>query len=160
MSDPSSLTTNLQIATYTVGIATAIVAVVRFLLKARRESIDSLRRDLARPWTNEGDISSEETAFVNLDICLKDGELFGTLASPREERLLSAHVDVHWGFAVLRISRLMGRSQLLVSKVRLRLKGNRNRVHWKSILDRSEGLLPQRTVLWPSVIANQISTQS
>lgn len=140
----------LEALAYVVAIVGGIAGAVVFTASARRESMDVLRRGLARAWTNEGDITSNESVVVTLDLTLHDGDLLGSLSTSGEERLLEAHVDVFWGKARLQVSRLMGRSLEPVGTVRLRLLGNRNRLEWRLVGKSDRNVLPVRTVLWPS----------
>jgi hypothetical protein len=146
--------TTLQMASYSVGIASAASVGAAWLYRTRKSSVEALRTELARAWTNEGDIACTDYCFITLDLTLKDGDLYGTLSAPSLPRLLEAHVEVKWGSAVLRISELLGRSLIPIAKVRLRLKGNRNRLHWKVIGKSSQPAIPDKSVLWPSVVGN------
>jgi hypothetical protein len=97
-----------------------------------------------------GDISSEECIFLDLDLSLVDGDLLGSLTCTGEERPLEAHVEVGWGRATLSVSRLLGRSLEPVGQIVLKLKGNRNRLHWKLTGNNGSKLLPKETTLWPN----------
>jgi hypothetical protein len=131
-----------------------------FLSKMRKESIDSLRKSLVRTWTNEGDINSEETHFIDLKISLYEGDLIGTIYSrPLESmseinnRPFDGHINLHWGSATLDITRIFGRNILKIGRVKLRVIGNQNRLVWKLIKKGSDRqALPERTILWPAGI--------
>lgn len=114
-----------------------------------------LRENIVRAWTNEGDISSNERKFVTLDLALKDGDVYGTLSLNTEERLLGAHVGIGWGRATLQVSRFRSRGLQPIATVRLRLSGNRNRLKWKVVKEEEKGVLPAKTLLWPSVVGNR-----
>lgn len=140
----------LEALAYVVAIVGGIAGALVFITRARRDAIEALCRDLARAWTNEGDILSKESHVITLDPSLHGGDLLGTLSTNSEDRLLEAHVDVAWSRARLRVSRLMGRSIEPVGNVRLRLIGNRNLVEWKLVGNLGSDVLPKSTVLWPS----------
>ena len=121
----------LEASAYLAAIIGAIAGGVVFTLRARRESVDALRKDLARAWTNEGDIHSVMLPFVTLDLALSDGDLFGSLSTSAHDRALEAHVDVAWGRARLHVTELLGRNLVQIGEVSLRLSGNRNRLLWQ-----------------------------
>jgi hypothetical protein len=139
----------LEALAYLMAVVVPLVTAIVYLLRKRHESIKTLRLDLARSWTNEGDINSEERIFVDLDLCILDGDLVGSLTCTAEEHPLEAHVEVGWGRATLSVSRLIGKSLESLGQVRLKLKGNRNRLHWKLAGKQWSELLPIETTLWP-----------
>jgi hypothetical protein len=142
----------LEALAYLAAIVAPLVLGAAYLLRRRHEDIKALTQELARSWTNEGDINSEEGTFVDLDLSLLDGDLVGSLTCPGEERPLEAHVEVRWGRAALSVTRLLGRSLQPIGTVELKLKGNRNRLHWKLKTRYSGSMLPVTTVLWPNPV--------
>lgn len=139
-----------EFGTYVVGIVGALSTGMVFVWRARRSATEKLRADLARRWTNEGDVSGGYSHFVDLDLSLHDGDLLGTVTTNRVDESLGAHVDVSWWKADLRVTRLRGRDLEPIGDVRLRLTGNRNRIDWKLRQEHDPGILPERTLLWPS----------
>ncbi|HEU5134350.1 MAG TPA: hypothetical protein VFU13_04325, partial [Steroidobacteraceae bacterium] len=84
-----------------------------------------------------------------LSLELAEGDIIGTLKCSNLDRPFNAYVDVHWRSAILRVSELIGRTSAPVATVKLTLVGNRNRLNWKLKRSEREGLLPERTLLWP-----------
>lgn len=142
----------LEALAYVVAIVGGAAGGLIFVLRARRESIDTLRKDLARAWTNEGNITSTEPIFMTVELALTDGDLIGTLSSSARNGLLEVNVDVLWGKAIVRVSELRGRHVVSVGTARVRLTGNRNRIQWKLVGKSGAGVLPLRTELWPSTV--------
>ena len=140
----------LEALAYLVAIVAPIVAAVVYVVGKRRGGIEALTATIARGWTNEGDISSDEPFFVDLSLELFEGDIIGTLTCSNRDRPFNAHVDVHWRSATLQVSELLGRSSVPVAKVKLTLVGNRNRLNWKLMRAEREDVLPERTLLWPS----------
>jgi hypothetical protein len=132
------------------GGAAGLLSAAVHALSLRAERIDALRAALGRDWTNEGAIDSPDTVLITLALKMKDGDVFGSLQTSTRERLLSAHLEAHFRYGTLTISELMGRSVRSVAVVRLRLKGNRNRVKWSVISGNAEHWVPDETLLWPS----------
>lgn len=142
----------LEALAYLVAILGGVAGTTVFIHRARRVSIESLRRDLARAWTNEGDITSEEQVVVTLGLDLHDGDLIGSLTTSSCGCCLEAHVDVGWRWAWLQVSELRGRNLMPIGRVRLRLTGVRNRIDWHLVGTSVADCLPKRTVLWPSAV--------
>ena len=141
----------LSISGATVGLcggAAGLISAAVHSISARIEKIDELRTALSRTWTNEGSINSPDTVLITLDLKLHDGYVIGSLQTSTSDRLLSANLDVHLISATLRVSE---RSRT-VAVVRLRLRGNRNRVKWKVISGNEEKRVPDKTSLWPSQV--------
>jgi len=139
----------LESLAYLVAILAPTIAGVAYLIGRRTRDIAALTTDLARPWTNEGDIVSDEPVFLHLYLDLTAGDLIGSLTSSTHDRSLEAHVTVRWRHAVLVITELAGRSLLPVAIVKLTLVGNRNRLDWKLKRVHQPYELPKRTLLWP-----------
>jgi hypothetical protein len=131
------------------GLISASVHALSF----RTARIDRLRTDLCRAWTNEGSIDSGETLLITVDLKMQDGDVLGALQTSARERLLSAHLKAHMRFGILTITERTGRSSRTVAAVRLRLKGNRNRVKWTVISGNKEKWIPDKTLLWPSSVS-------
>jgi hypothetical protein len=132
-----------------VGGCSGLISTAWNLRDRRRTEIDTLRNGLGQAWTNEGDIASTEILYMTLELALSDGDLTGSLQTPEGDRPFDANVDVYWGHGIVTISRLYERTPKLVMIAKVQLKGNRNRLHWKALDDRSQGALPTETVLWP-----------
>jgi len=139
----------LETLAYLTAILGSIFGALIFVVRCRSASISNLREALANEWTNEGDISQDLSPFVNLKLSIEDGDLFGTIRSSSEDHDLEAHVDVHWGWAKLRVTRLLGRNLFPVATVVLRLTGNRNQLTWLAIRRQEASLFPRRSELWP-----------
>ena len=73
----------LEATTYIIAVVGAVAGSIVFLVNARKTSIETTRKDIVRAWTNEGDILSKETAFIDLKLENSDGDIIGTLESPR-----------------------------------------------------------------------------
>ena len=127
-----------------------------FVGRTRRSAIEKLRADLAREWTNEGDVSGGYSHFVDLNLSLHDGDLLGIVTTNRVDGSLEAHVDVSWWKADLRVTRLRGRDLEPIADVQLRLTGNRNRIDWKLTREHDCGVLPKRTLLWPTPVSGEV----
>jgi hypothetical protein len=134
------------------GGAAGLISAAAHSLSFRTEKIDALRAVLSRAWTNEGAIDSEDSVLITLDLKMKDGDVYGSLQTTANERLLSAHLEVHLTSATLRVSEYRGRSIRPVAVVRLSLGGNRNRIKWKVISGNAEQWVPDKTLLWPSEV--------
>jgi hypothetical protein len=89
---------------------------------------------------------------ATLDLKMYDGDVVGSLQTNAYERLLEAHLEAHLSSGTLTVSELRGRSIRTVAVVRLRLRGNRNRLKWKVISGNAEHWVPDKTLLWPSVV--------
>ena len=90
--------------------------------------------------------------LITLDLKMHDGDVIGSLQTNAYERLLDAHLEAHLFSATLRVSEFRHRSSRTVAVVRLRLTGNRNRIKWKVISGNVEHWIPDKTLLWPSVV--------
>ena len=86
----------LQAGDSSIAIGAAILGAGIFIWRWRKNAIESLRKDLSLVWTNEGDITSRERRFLNLDLMLEHGELYGSLECPRSERPFEVHVTPRW----------------------------------------------------------------
>lgn len=140
----------LQAGDSSIAIIGAFIAVIFFVWRSRKNAIESLRKDIAIVWTNEGDISSKETNFIDLSLKLEYGDLFGSLSSPQTDNTFDVHVTPKWFSAYASVTLLRGRSSLPIAQVRLKIKGNRNRLEWKIINKDAPSFLPKKTILWPS----------
>ena len=116
----------------------------------RNEAISNTRKEIARAWTNEGDISSKETRFITLELENKDGDLIGSLSTNANDRPLEVHADVGWFSTRIHISLLQGRNVISVATANVTLTGNNNRLEWKLSGDQGADVVPRETVLWPS----------
>ena len=142
----------LQAGDSSIAIAGGFVGVIYFAWRWRKNSIVSLRKDLGLAWTNEGDINSFETNFIDLSLKLEHGDLYGSLSSPKSDDIFDVHVTPGWFSAHASITLLRGRSSLPVADVKLTLKGNRNRLHWVLCTKDAPPFLPRESELWPSPI--------
>jgi hypothetical protein len=139
----------LQILVFIIGIMTSVIGAIWFLWKHRKNAIKENYKTLACKWTNEGDIHSVDTKYITLDLMLKNGDLFGTIESPKLENGYEAHVTPGWFTSKLEISELSGRNIIPKSTVRLRIKGNKNRLKWNAKTNNETDILPNNTTLWP-----------
>jgi len=142
----------LQAGDSSIAIVGGLVGVIFFAWRWRISSIDSLRKDLGLVWTNEGDIHSPETNFIDLSLKLDHGALFGSLSSPQTDDIFDVHVTPGWFSANASITLLRGRSSLPIANVTLTLKGNRNRLRWVLNTKDAPPFLPRESELWPSPI--------
>jgi hypothetical protein len=142
----------LQTGASLVAIAGSVAAVALFVWRWRLSSIQSHYRDLALIWTNEGLIGSREPLFIHLALKLERGELFGSLTSPSFKERYSVYVWPGWFASKADIS-LQNRP---IMRTTLILKGNRNRLYWRVNKINVPSLLPNKTVLWPSVLSERL----
>lgn len=139
----------LQAGDSIIAIAGGILAVIFFVYRWRKNAIDSLRKDLGISWTNEGDLTSIETRFIDLSLKLEHGDLFGSLSSASTNDIFDVHVTPGWFSARASITHLRGRSSFPIAEVKLSLRGNRNRLHWTLESENNPSFLPTKTELWP-----------
>lgn len=140
---------NLELLVLIVSIVTPIIGGVWFIWKKRQSAILENYKTLAQVWTNEGDISSKETKYITLKLTLENGELYGSLESPRLERNYEAHVYPGWFSSKLEISELLGRNLISKATIKIKITGNRNRLKWNAQKLKDVDVLPQNTILWP-----------
>jgi hypothetical protein len=140
----------LEVCAYGTAIIASVAGAVLFLARKRNQSIETTRKNLARTWTNEGDILVEETHFVHLCLEDEDGDIIGRLESSGLERPLEVQCQVGWWSTKLNISELRGRSLVTVASIKLRITGNNNRLRWRQVTTTPCPDLPFSTTLWPS----------
>ena len=145
----------LEAGAYAVAILGAIAGAAVFLSSARSDAIEKNRAALARAWTNEGDVLSNETKFVDLILENEDGDIIGTLTSPRLDQPLDIHADVGWFSSTLTIKQLRGRSIATVATVQVKVVGNNNRLAWQATTLQLPEYLPRSTKLWPHPLVQQ-----
>src|SRR5690606_14926637 len=104
---------------------------------------------LARAWTNEGDVTSSERRFVDLILESHNGDLIGTLNSPRLDQPLDVSADVGWFSTTLTLTELRGRAPVRVAKVNVKVGGNSNRLSWRAKSFNWPDYLPRSAELWP-----------
>lgn len=142
----------LEALAYTVAIVGGIAGSFIYLNNARKESIATIRKEIARPWTNEGDIASTEVIFITVDLKNVDGDIVGSLSTTAYDRSLEVHAEIGWFTTILEISELRGRSVSPIAKVKVKLTGNNNRLDWERIGNQKVEILPKHTTLWPSAV--------
>ncbi len=141
----------LESAAYAVAILGAVVSGIIFLANSRREAIESTSKEIIRSWTNEGDISSRESLFVDLQLENHDGDIIGTLQSSKTNHLLDVHANVGWRSTELTVIKISGRSVNRVATAYIKLTGNNNRLQWQISGDAPD-YLPRSTELWPNQV--------
>jgi len=137
---------------YLVAILGGIAAAFLYFQGARKEAISVARKEIARAWTNEGDITSTETRFITLELEDKSGDLIGSLSTNAYDRPLEVHADVGWFSTRLDISELRGRNVVSIATAKVTLTGNNNRLEWRLTERQGTEVLPKKTVLWPSEV--------
>ena len=142
----------LQAGDSSIAIVGGVVGIIFFVWRWRKHSIESLRNALGLVWTNEGDIHSQETNFIDLSLKLEHGDLFGSLSSPQTDDIFDVHVTPGWFSAKASITLLRGRSSMPVAEVTLTLKENPNRLRWEINTRDAPPFLPRKSELWPSPI--------
>lgn len=142
----------LQAGDSSFAIVGGLLAAPYFLWRARRSAIASHYTDLAQDWTNEGAIGSAEPMFVHMSLKLERGELSGSIRSSLLAEELDVNVTPGWFWSTANITLLQGRSVFTVAIVRLRLRGNRNRLVWDATTLHTPNVLPRRIELWPSPV--------
>lgn len=142
----------LEAGSYVVVILGALAGAYIFLANLRAGAIEANRIAITRAWTNEGDVTSQETKFIDLVLENHDGDIIGTLTSPRINHPLDVHVNVGWFSSDLIIVQLHNRTVNTMAKVNLKVSGNNNRIEWDAPLDFLPEFLPRKTVLWPRPI--------
>lgn len=145
----------LEAGAYAVAILGALAGALVFLGNARSNAIDKNRSTLVRAWTNEGDVLSKETKFIDLVLEDHDGDVIGTIASPRLEEPLDVHADVDWFSTKLTTTQLRGRTIAPVATVHVKFTGNDNRLSWQAIDFQVPEHLPRATTLWPHPLGTQ-----
>jgi predicted RNase H-related nuclease YkuK (DUF458 family) len=135
-----------------VTIVGAIAGAFIFLDKTRDEAIENNRKNIARTWTNEGDISSQETRFIDLMLENYDGDIIGTLTSPSLAYPLDVHIDIGWFSSELTIIKLNDRTVSTVATVNLKITGNNNRLEWNANSSSLPEYLPITSKLWPKQV--------
>lgn len=140
---------NLELLALILSIVSPIIVGVWFIWKKRQSAILENYKTLAQVWTNEGDISSKETKYITLKLTLENGELYGSLESPRLERNYEAHVYPGWFSSKLEISELLGRNLIPKATIKIKITGNRSRLKWNAQKLKDVDVLPQNTILWP-----------
>jgi hypothetical protein len=141
----------LEALAYLVGIVGGLSAAFIYFQRARKESMSIAHKEIARAWTNEGDIASGETIFVTLELENANGDVIGSLATSRHPRPLEVHADIGWFSTKILISELDNRTVTPVAEVKLELTGNNNRLKWTLIGDEARSILPKKTVLFAPI---------
>lgn len=139
----------LEAGAYAAAILAAIAGAIVFLGGLRSNAIQENRAALARAWTNEGDVTSSETRFVDLILESLDGEVIGVLNSHRLDQPLDVSADVGWFYTTLTLMELRGGAPVPVAKVKVKVGGNSNRLSWRAATTRFPDYLPSSTELWP-----------
>lgn len=142
----------LEALAYLVAVLGSIVGAYLSLCRLRKKRIASVFHIIARAWTNEGDISGNNTVFVTLELVDSDGDLVGSLSSNAHDRVLEADACVGWFSTRLEVTELLGRSRQPVGTAYLKLTGNNNRLRWRCKRQSGAYILPSETVLWPSAV--------
>ncbi|GAB3091370.1 hypothetical protein [Lysobacter terrae] len=137
----------LEALTFLVAILGGLAGAVLFLVKHRKAAIAQARTELVRAWTNEGDVSSKDRAFIDLRLSNMDGDIIGTIQA--SEQQLEVHTNVGWRATTLTISEYRGRSGLFhIATARVRVTGNSNRLEWRLVGIKYPDFLPVSTTLW------------
>lgn len=131
-----------------IGAMTLVATATLLLLRARAKSISTLRKSLARSWTNEGD--TRGTPVRRPRSPAGGGGLVGQVTSQAADRPFEANVHVGWARVTLEILELRRRSLARVGRARLRLTDDRNRLDWRLVGHGGEEVLPKRAKLWPN----------
>lgn len=147
----------LEVCAYIAAIVGGIAGGSIFLANAREDAISNSRAALVQHWTNEGDVSSNEKKFIDLALENIDGDVIGTLTSPKLTTPLDVHVDIGWFSSKLTVKQLQARTVSTVATIRLKITGNQNRLSWSVISSSLPDYLPQSTTLWPHPVASNDS---
>lgn len=141
----------LEISQYIVTIAVPICTAIWFLRKIRKQKVEEVTRYIARKWTNEGAIDSDEDIIISLEVDNHHGDLIGQLETNKRIHPLpfDAHLDVGFLKTKMHVSELVQRESIPVAEVILYLKGNKNRLEWKLVGENGIDILPKTTTLWP-----------
>lgn len=142
----------LQISDSSIAITAGLLSLIYFVWSWRKNSIELLRKDLSLVWTNEGDIQSSESSYIDLALKLEYGNLFGSLSSPQTDEIFDVHVTPGWFSANASITLMCGRASIPIANVKLKLRGNRNRLRWILCTKDAPSFLPRESELWPSPI--------
>lgn len=137
-----------------IGGTSGFVSSLYHAFVVRQAWDDALRRDIGRPWTNEGSLGTTEDdlPFITVALKLEDGDVYGEISTSAYKRPLGVHLKIGWFASTLIVTELVGSSALPVADVRIRLRGNRNRLSWKVVSGNKLAWLPQKALLWPSRI--------
>ena len=147
----------LEAGAYAVAILGALAGAYIFLANERAEAIEVNRISITRAWTNEGDVTGEETKFIDLVLENHNGDIIGTLTSPRINHPLDVHVNVGWFSSDLIITQFHNRTVNVIAEVNLKVSGNNNRIEWNTPSGTLPNFLPRKTVLWPRPILDKDS---
>lgn len=128
----------------------AIVGALLLLSNARASAVADNRQSIVRAWTNEGDMLSSETRFIELRLSDYDGDIIGTLTSPGLNQPLDVSAEIGWFSSTLKITELRGRSVSPVATVQVTVGGNNNRLQWQVESSDEPDYLPVTTTLWPT----------
>jgi hypothetical protein len=142
----------VEAASYTVVLLGAFAGAMLILSNHRREAIDQARNALVRTWTNEGDISSRETHFMDLRLTDADGDIIGTLSSPQLDWPLDVNVDVGWRSSIVHVREMRNAAVVEVAVAHVVIDGNQNRLKWEVTSADAPDFIPRSTVLWPSPV--------
>ncbi len=140
----------LEATAYGSAILATIAGAVAYLVRSRKKAIEATRQLLVRSWTNEGDVNSEETVFVQLNLANREGDIVGQLESSRLVRPLDVSCKIGWWSSKLDLYKLRGRELIPVASIKVRITGNNNRLRWKPLRRKAVDFLPLATTLWPS----------
>ena len=140
----------LQAGDSAFAVIGGLFAATLFVWRWRSSAIQSVYRDLALTWTNEGDISGVGAPYVHLALQYTHGELYGTLTSPQFDESYDAHIQPGWFSSSANISLLRGRSVEQIAKFEVRLTGNKNRLRLSAKSAGFPEFLPRTAELWPS----------
>ncbi len=142
----------LESSAYAVGILGALAGALVFLSNTRSSAIDKNRSTLVRKWTNEGDVLSKEAKYIDLTLEDQDGDVVGTIVSPRLGEPLDVHADIGWFSSKLTITQFRGRTIAPVATVQVKIIDNDNRLSWQVVGLRVPEYLPRATTLWPHAL--------
>ena len=135
---------NLEILTFVMALIVPIVGGLWFIWTRRQSSIQENYQILAKHWSNEGSINSEEPVYVHLKLTLNHGELYGLISSNASGENHDVNVTPGWFSSKLVIRGSYGEGIAVI-----KITGNRNRLQWLS-KDVPPGYqLPKCTELWP-----------
>jgi len=139
----------IQAGDSSFAILGGLIAVGFWIKSIRSKAIEKQYRFVADQWTNEGEIGGREEAYIDLNLNLEHGEIFGLLLAHETDVEYDANFTPGWPSGKLEVSQLFGRSLMAIVTYKVRILGNNNRL---SLLAKgplfAEGV-PRKALLWP-----------
>jgi hypothetical protein len=139
----------LQAGDSSLAVLGSLLAAGFWLRSVRGKSIEDQYRFVPERWTNEGDIYGQETDYIDLELELVHGEVYGAFRTSEPDVEYNAYFTAGWPSGRLVVSAMQGRGLTRVAEYKVRLHGNNNRLKILAVRTISEPGFPARTTVWP-----------